>query len=444
VVLGAYVLVLLLVRWAPTRWVGWLSAGTGIIGQLAMLPVTPSLSIDLYSYVAHGYLANRPGDSPYVTAAAEVVRTSLGADLLAAGWTPVHGQTPYGPLWTDIEALAFSASDGKVATAASLLKVVVVLASIGTGVLAYLVAQRVRPGLGLLAATAWLLNPVAFTEFAGDGHNDSLAIFFVALAIWAAVRGWGLVAIPALALGALVKYTPAVFALAILVLLLRPATSRTRAALLALGGVAIGAVTGLLLWLRWWRDWDTLRGLRLSTTAFPTSSPAGWSAGMFSDPYAPEPSLHPQLVLFGALLVVVLAASWSGTPDGTLIGCGVVAVAVLAVSPTYWPWYSALAVAVLALRPTGPALLSVVLLTAGSRIAGPFGDVPQVGMMPFLDAFQIGTIAGLTLPVAACAVVGVVGLTASLVGSRRRRRRAAVLDAGETPADSGGAEAAEA
>ncbi len=65
-------------------------------------------------------------------------------------------------------------------------------------------------------------------------------------------------------------------------------------------------------------------------------------------------------------------------------------------------------------------------------------------MMPFLDAFQFGTIAGLTLPVAACAVVGVVGLTASLVGSRRRRRRAAVLDAGETPADSGGAEAAEA
>ncbi len=442
-VIGAYVIVLVLVRVARTPWAAGVAIAAGVVGQLSLVLVRPTLSIDLYSYVAHGYFANRPGDSPYTTPAAAAIGSPLGSELLSAGWTPVHPQTPYGPLWTDIESLAVSLADGSVATAALLIKVVVVLASIGTGVMAYLVAQRVRPGSGPLAATAWLLNPVAVSEFAGDGHNDAVAIFFVALAVWAAVRGWGLVAFPALALGALVKYTPAVFALALLVLLLRQAGSRSRAALGAIGGVLIGAVVAVLVWLPWWEGWDTLMGLRASTTPLESWSPAGWLAAMFNDPYAQVPNMTPQLVLAGALVAVVLAASWGGTPRRTLIGCAVIAVAVLAVSPSYWPWYSALAVAMLVMRPSGPSLVAAVVLSLGSRIAGPFGDVPQVGLMQFPDAFTIASLAGLTLPVAACVLVGLVGLVVSLV-SGRRRRRAAVLDAGETPPDGGSAEAAEA
>jgi len=442
IVMGAYVVVLILVRVARTPWAAGLAITAGVACQAALVLVTPTLSIDLYSYVAHGYLATQPGTSPYTTPAAAAIATPIGPALLSAGWLPVHPQTPYGPLWSDIESLAVSLAHGSVATAALLLKAVVVLASLGTGLLAYLIARRVHPGSHLLAATAWLLNPVAVSEFAGDGHNDALAIFFVALAIWAAVRGWGAVAFPALALGALVKYTPAVFALALLVLILRQASSRGRAALGALAGILIGAVIAAIAWIPWWKGWDTLMGLRASTTPLESWSPAGWLAGMFNDPYGLEPSMTPQLVLAVALVAVVLAASWGGVPSRTLIGCAAIAVAVLAVSPSYWPWYSALAVATLVMRPTGPSLVAAVVLSLGSRIAGPFGDVPQEGLMQFPDAFNIASLAGLTLPVAASLLVGLVGLVVSLA-SRRRRRRAAVLDAGEAPADRRGAEAAE-
>ncbi|HET7725039.1 MAG TPA: hypothetical protein VFK68_10400, partial [Propionibacteriaceae bacterium] len=240
VVVVAYLAILLVVRTSPSPLPGRVAMAAGALGQLLMLPVKPGLSMDLYSYVAHGFFASTSSMSPYTTSTSAVFQTPFGSQLLYAGWLPVHPQTPYGPLWTDVEAAAFSASGGTVQPAADLLKLVVVLASIGTGILSHLIAERVRPGTGPLAGAAWLTSPVAVVEFAGDGHNDALAILFVALAIWAALRGWALLAVPALALGVLVKYTPAAFALALVVMVVRNASSRRRAALGLAGGVVVG------------------------------------------------------------------------------------------------------------------------------------------------------------------------------------------------------------
>ncbi|MCA0294764.1 MAG: hypothetical protein LCH96_05490 [Actinobacteria bacterium] len=198
-----YVAVLVLVRWSRRRAVGVIAVLAGVLGQVALLPSTPTLSIDLYSYLAHGYLAATPGSNPYTTAAASVADTPLGPVLLAQGWSPVHPETPYGPLWTHVEQMAMTLNGSDVTRAALTLKAVVVLATIGTGLLAWAVAATVRPGSGALAAAAWLLNPVVVMEFGADGHNDAVAIFFVALALLAAIRGWALVAVLAVAAGTL-------------------------------------------------------------------------------------------------------------------------------------------------------------------------------------------------------------------------------------------------
>jgi alpha-1,6-mannosyltransferase len=443
VIVVAYLGVLHLVRISRSRWPGIVAMAAGIVGQLVMLPVKPGLSMDLYSYVAHGFFASSTSMSPYTTSTAAVFPTPLGSQLLYAGWLPVHPQTPYGPVWTDIEGAAFSAADGSVWTSALYMKVVVVLASIGTGLLAFLIAERLRPGTGLLAGTAWLLNPVPAIEFAGDGHNDALAILFVALAFWAALRGWGALAVPALALGVLVKYTPAAFGLALLVMVVRSASSRRRAVAGIAAGVVIAAALAVLLWLPWWNGPTTLTGLHDSTTAHPSMSPAGWLAMTFPDQWGNGSSIVPEVVLGGVLVVVILAASWGRTRRQALLGCAVIAVTVLAVSPIYWPWYSALAIAVLALRPTGPALAVIAVLTIGSRVAGPWGDAPMIGLVPFDAASQVGALAGLSVPVALCIVIAVVSFAARLLGARGRRRRTPVLDAGEAPADGRRAEPAQ-
>lgn len=422
-VVALYLAVLVTVRFG-TRLVGLLAACAAAVGQLVLLPTRPGLSIDLYSYVAHGYLANQPFSSPYQVAAAQVAGAPIGPVLLDLGWMPVHPETPYGPFWTHLESLSVAVSADDVGRAALLLKVVVTAASIGTGVLAFFIAEQVRAGLGPLAATAWLLNPVAVVEFAVEGHNDAVPVFLTACALLAALRGWAVTAVVTLALASLTKYTPAALGLAVLVMLLRSGRPVRRTWL----GVGVGllASVGLawLLWQRWWTGWDTLAGLRASTTVAPTDSPAGWLTAPWSDPYADpyavQSSLVPQLVLAGVVLLVVLAASWGRTAGAWLAGCAAIALAVLAVSPTYWPWYAALPIAVLAVRPAWVSLVQVTALTVGSRIAAPWGDLAALGLVPYQDANRIGTLAGLTVPLGVCVLAAAVALPVHLWRGRRR------------------------
>ncbi|HEY3340041.1 MAG TPA: hypothetical protein VGK18_16195 [Propionicimonas sp.] len=417
-VTGLYLAVLVVVRWGRSPVAGWIAVGTGVVGHLALLLTKPGLSIDLYSYIAHGYLANQPSTNPYLTPAGSAIDTPIGAALVALGWMPVHPQTPYGPLWTHVESIAVAAAASDVGLSALLLKGVVTVATIGTGLVAFTVAERVRAGLGALAASAWLLNPVAVVEFGVEGHIDAVPILFTTLALLAALKGWGVVAVTSLALATLTKYTPAVFGLAVLVMLARTVTSRWRLVTELLVGVMLSAALAWLLWQRWWTGMATLDGLRASTTPFPGPSPAGWLGSLWLDPYASAPSLLPQVVLSGAIVAVVLAASWGRTPSGWLAGCSVIAVTILAVSPIYWPWYSALPIAILALRPTGGSLFCVAILTAGSRFAAPWGDLAALGLVEFDEGVALATLAGLSGAVAACAGVALVAL---VLGVARRR-----------------------
>jgi hypothetical protein len=416
-VLLLYIVLLVLVRWSRSPAVGRIAVAAGIGGHLALLPTMPTLSIDALSYVAHGYLAATPGANPYLMTAASVADTPLGPALFAQGWTAVHPETPYGPLWTHVERLAVLVAGNDVPQAVLLLKAVVVLASIGTGLVAWVLARKLRPGAGTLAASAWLLNPVVLIEFAGEGHNDAVAIFFVAVALLAALSGWALVAVLAVAGGTLVKWLPAAFAVPVLVMLVRQVRNRTRLLIEVGLGVVVSIGLAWWLWAPWWAGLDTLNGLRASSTPSPSLSPAGWLAQVLLDPSATEPSIVPSLLMVAALFVVALASSWGSRPSSWLAGCAVIAVAALAISPVYWPWYSALPIAVLALRPTGIALCQVVVLTAGSRFVAIWGNLGAVGAMQYQDIFANSPLYGISGPVAACVVLALIG--AAIHGVRR-------------------------
>lgn len=410
-----YLAVLVVARWARSPIPGRIAIIGAILGHLVLLPTRPGLSIDVFSYVAHGYLANQSFTNPYLDPAASAASSAIGPALIAEGWVPVHPQTPYGPLWTHVESLAAALAGNDVGLTVLLLKVVVTAATIATGLVAFIVADRVRPGLGPVAALAWLLNPVVVVEFAVEGHNDAPAILFVALALLAALRGWAAVAVTALALGVLTKYSPAAFGLPVLVMLVRTVRSRGRLLLELALGTAIAAALAWLLWQRWWTGPETLEGLRLSTSAYPGWTPAGLLASAWTGPYQTDAGILPQLAMTGALLAVVLAASWARRPAGWLAGCAAIAIAILAVSPLYWPWYSALAIGVLALRSGWAALLQIGVLTVGSRIAAPWGDLATLGYVSFDDAAHISSLAGLTLPVAACVLISLVALVTRLI-----------------------------
>ena len=52
--------------------------------------VPPSLSIDLLSYISHGYIRASFNGNPYLDPSSIVAHTPIGTELLHYGWRPIH------------------------------------------------------------------------------------------------------------------------------------------------------------------------------------------------------------------------------------------------------------------------------------------------------------------------------------------------------------------
>lgn len=418
----------LLVRSRSPGWqaVAWLPLTLLGLGNLSMLRAKPSFSIDMLSYLSHGYLAVTPGHNPYADAASDVGNYPYGAALAAQGWSAIHSQSPYPPLWTQIEALAYRVSDGDVGLGLVAIKAVVLAAVLGSAVLVGSIARKIRPEWAALAACAFLGNPVVIMEFAGDGHNDALAVFFTLLAIRAALADRVFPAVVALGMAVLIKYTPIVFALPILVILFRGRRPTREVIWHGLAGGALLVVLTAWLWQKWWIGMATFSGISLSGTPAQVWSPASWFTRLFADPVTGESGWAPRLILGTILLVVVLVFSWSKSTDQAVVGCTVIALVMVLLLPTYWPWYAALPIAILALRPTWLSLGQLLVITIGSRIAAPYGDLATLGMVDFNAMLEQNALRGVALPAAGCLLLTVFsfGLAAARkTGSFGRGRR---------------------
>lgn len=186
-----YLIVLALCRRRPLvgRWLA-LALGAPVAAQLLLLFALPTLSIDVLSYLAHGYIQAELQGNPYLIPASAAAAAPLGPELVAYGWRPVHPVTSYGPLWTHIEAVVAGTVEGTLAQL-FVLKGVVVAASLGSAGLIWMILGRVAPQDQRLGTLAWLWNPVVVMELAVDGHNDALVVLIVMLGLASALQGRG-------------------------------------------------------------------------------------------------------------------------------------------------------------------------------------------------------------------------------------------------------------
>ncbi|RIX28555.1 glycosyltransferase 87 family protein [Amnibacterium setariae] len=385
--------------------------GRPAVAVLALLAVgwwlaSPTLSIDAYSYLSHGRLA-ASGANPYLTASADVAGSPYGARLLAAGWQPVHPQSPYGPLCTGIERLAVVLSGDDVRLGVLLIELPQLAAVLGTAAVTARFLRDAGPERRLRGVLLVLANPLVLVELTGDGHVDALMAALLVLAILAAARARTAPAILALALAVLVKVNalPFVLPIAVALVVLRRGVRELLVGA-AVGGAAAIAV-GAALAAPYWAGPATFTGLAASgTPSF------GWNvAGLLRSQLAPpEASLYSPdqaaggVLLTQVLLVVLLVAGTAAaslrvrTPADLARACGVVALLVLLLLPLEWPWYAALPAAVLPLVPSRAHAIAVLVLAAGSRIVAPIGDAAQVGAVG-TDLFEsVQPLVGQTLP----------------------------------------------
>lgn len=188
-----------------------------VLFAATLLFVLPSSSKDVYHYVMEGRVFAVHGDNPTVVTPAAYSDDRLYWILSSWETTPSR----YGPVHNLLAGAVAWLSGGSLTVMLLGFKLVAISALFGTATLAWLTLRQVRPEAAFPAFVLVAWNPLALYEAAANGHNDLLMIGFAALALFFASRRWWELALPALALGVLTKYTVVLLGPVLLIVALR-------------------------------------------------------------------------------------------------------------------------------------------------------------------------------------------------------------------------------
>jgi hypothetical protein len=366
----------------------------------------PYQSIDVLTYVAHGFMGATHGVNPYARAAAEIAyrdgTAELARQLAAFGWLPVHGPSPYGALWTWIEVAAASLT-GSVAGTLFLTKGLVVAASFGCATLIWRILGTVRPEDQLLGTLVFLWNPLVVVEFAAEGHNDALMILCVLLSLSFTVAARPALCVAVLVLGVLVKYLPLIFAPVQAIYLWRTRGSTPRLVTSVSLALSLGLLLAVALYLPFWIGADTFDAVGRQGLPFLAPTPSGILYWLLLQFFLPGDAAALTVRILGVFfLAFVVAAGWRAREAaGLLRACaGTSLVYLLVVSAGTWPWYAALPLALMALTPRGIFLPMALVLTFTSRLVAPFSNLVNNGFAGWDSLTPVATVVSVTLPLA--------------------------------------------
>jgi alpha-1,6-mannosyltransferase len=362
------------------------------------LLATPSLTIDTLSYISHGYISAELGQNPYEVPSRAVTKTPLGPELASYGWRPVHPVSPYGPVWTQVEAAVVRAADD-VGTQIVVMKLIAAVFSLASAVLIWIILGRVSPDHQMFGTIAYLWNPLIIVELAGEGHNDALMVFFTLLALALTVRGQTTGSIAAMSLGALTKYLPLIFFPLQIMYLWRTRTNVRRLIRQLVMGTALSAGIAALTFAPVWTGAQTFAGVRMTGQLGHTGSTQTVLAELLSRvglTSATSTIVSVVAVTTFAVFLVLKVRSVIDARHLLRASAWVAVFYVLLASPSYWPWYAVLPVALMALVSQGILLPLLVSLSIGARLVAPLDQMfvhEVIGRPTFLLTTWLGAVA---------------------------------------------------
>lgn len=309
-----------------------------VVFRAILLPAAPALSDDLYRYIwegrvqLHGFNPwEHPPDDPVLAGLRDPLWEKINNKDLPAIYPPLAQ-------W----ACALGALAGPSTT---MMKLVFVVADL---LLCFVLARLLRArGQPAVRALVYAWNPLVVTEVAGSGHNDSLAMLFVAISVLVIIERRPAGSMLALGAAALSKLFPLAL-LAFFIKRVRPAWLLLPPAMLVAGYIPYGAAGAGLFqssreFAQRWRGHESLfLGVESAIAASGISGPLkdladarGW------------PSLYtqPHMLARGAAALLALAAlTWLARrcalgsldlPEAIAAFTGIV----LLLSPVLHPWY---------------------------------------------------------------------------------------------------------
>jgi hypothetical protein len=315
----------------------WLVLAGSAVFCLILWVTHPLTSADIFNYIASARILWVYGDNPLIVP--PIAHADDPFFRLLTFWQGIP--SPYGPLWSVFAGVpVFVGGDDPRRTVLAF-KAVSILFFLGSGVLLYLTARRIRPDSGVPALLAYTWNPLAVLHVAGNGHNDAVMMFFVAALLYSLARGWIAAAIVALAASALVKYATLLIVPLLAVWWWR---SRRRPPLRQIAiGCAAAAVLTVILYAPFWRGIDTVRTAFDEGSYFTVSAPAALRGALDRTMQLDRAEQVTLLVSRGVFLLVLLITiiRLRGGRLVSLIEAGFYAFfAYLCLAATYFsPWH---------------------------------------------------------------------------------------------------------
>lgn len=297
------------------------------------------LSTDVYSYIVYGRLHAVHDANPYTTP------PYLLEDPYQQ-WVFWHEATLiYGPVWLYLSSsLAWILDRAGAGPGGHVLafKALALAAHLGTGALLAGIARRTRPERTAVIVAAYVLNPLALLELAGNAHNDAILIFLLVAGVAAHVRGRPYAALALFTLAALTKPHALMFVGVYGLAHVRAAGSLARAARRAAAAAALVAALIAAAYAPVFEGVETFRAFfrdaaanRFLNSLAELLTTAGLDRGAV------------RVLMNGAFAAAALAIVLrSRTPDLAVRGFVWLALAFCAFASTwFWPWYVVFAVA---------------------------------------------------------------------------------------------------
>ncbi len=330
--------------------------------NLSMLWLYPIDAADIFDNISRGRITAQHGGNPFYESPREYAPDPFRGYV---AWP--KSTTAYGPLW---ELLAAGTSrlvgDDKLANVLGF-KLLGLLFYFSCVALIAGILNRHAPERALQGVCLFAWNPLVIYETAGNGHNDSVMVFFIVLGLWALLRGRHTSAALALVAGALVKFIPILLlpvALAAAFRSLPTFKSRTYYLLITFFACALLTVAAFA---PFWRGGDIL-AIQRRQGLLTTSLPALVQVML-------EPSLgmdaSKQLVVRAAAALtglVVLAQTWRAWRQKDWLSpirasAHILLFYLLVASLWFQPWYAIWPLALAAILPEGATARTAVLLS---------------------------------------------------------------------------------
>ncbi len=177
--------------------------GAAALFSILLIFMYPITAADLFDQIFRGRITTHYALNPFMISPA-----TFGEDAFLPYVAWKFEGSPYGPVWELLAAIPSKLAGDSLWNNLIFFKILSVLAYGASTALTYLILRTLKPEWALRGTLFFAWNPLVLFEVAGNGHNDSVMITFVLLAIYLFVRGRRIWVLPALMAGVLTKFIP--------------------------------------------------------------------------------------------------------------------------------------------------------------------------------------------------------------------------------------------